>query len=203
MNISSCIFENNNAMNGGAIYMDENIIKNNISIDNNDIIRNIEIKDTVFIKNNVQYYGGAIFINSKIYDESNIRNISFIDNSAYAGGALYMNGDNISILYQNNDDDNIRYINNTSESHGNNVATGPYFINHLHLDDITIKSGETIPLNFILTDKFNQTVNDISKYYSNIILNINIDEDEGNYLDIDQNNFKIMGNICNFSKGCL
>ncbi|OUM68613.1 hypothetical protein PIROE2DRAFT_3594 [Piromyces sp. E2] len=195
MNINECVFENNKALNGGAIYLNENLIieERDNNNDNKEKNINIDVKNTIFLNNKAQYYGGAVYSDIKRIDVYNLKNISFIENTAYAGGALYINGNNAS-LFQYND---IIFLNNKSESHGNDLATGPFLISHsLDTDQISIKSGEIFPLEFTLTDKLNQTVNDMSKYYSNIILSVNIEEYNNNVNDI-----IVLGNICNFSKG--
>ncbi|OUM67071.1 hypothetical protein PIROE2DRAFT_5559, partial [Piromyces sp. E2] len=186
----------NNAISGGAIYMNESSIKR----ENSDNTIKIDIKNTLFFKNKAKYYGGAVYSDINEFDTLNIKNVSFIENNAYAGGAIYINGSNASLFQYNNE--NFSFKNNTSESHGNDLATGPYLINYsLNLNQTSIKSGEALPIEFTLTDKLNQTVNDMSKYYSNIILSINIDKNEEEGYEYENNDIKIIGNVCNFSKG--
>jgi len=123
------------------------------------------MKNTNFIKNKAEYFGGAIFSDYNNLINSNIKNTSFIENYAYAGGAIYIK-QHLNYSLFNIYDNNISYINNTSESHGPNVATDPYIIkliDNSDLKNLTITSGESHSLKFQLFDELDQTIFDYSK----------------------------------------
>jgi len=200
LKISSSIFENNQASYGGAFYLSNSITNYN---ENNNKYA-IEIMDSQFIDNKAEYYGGAIFFNFNGLDLSNMKNSSFIRNHAYAGGALYIDDTNYKLIEENDENQNNKFINNTFDSHGEVYATGPYLISldNIKVNEITV--GNMLNLKFNLTDKFNQIVHDISKYYPNIILNtkFTINADNSNFDNEDVNDIvKLTGNSCTFTKG--
>lgn len=85
--VKNCTFENNSAINGGAIF---------ISSYNPQYKSHVKIMDSVFSENTAQDYGGAIV--SK-YCVTQINNVSFIENSASkSGGAIYSNLGSIKII---------------------------------------------------------------------------------------------------------
>lgn len=158
----------------------------------------------------MKYFGGAIYISDPYLDISNISNSSFVNNKSYAGGVFYFNDfNNETIKNILNVENNIKnkknnnFIDNIAESHGYDFASKPYIIlfknNNNISNSITMQRGN-FPysgLIFNITDIFNQTIIDNSKYYSNINLII---KDEGSkYSDL--NEIKFEGNICNFYKG--
>ncbi|OUM59253.1 hypothetical protein PIROE2DRAFT_15246, partial [Piromyces sp. E2] len=207
INISKTIFENNSGLNGGVMYFNEtlhNIRSNDDNINDNDNNKYlINIRDTIFKNNNADYFGGVIYSNFDLtYLKSyKVSNTSFIENHAYAGGVIYLNNcnSNTNKTFFKLCGDNITYDKNTAISHGKDFATSPYLIQPLFNNTTIIekKSGMTFPLNFKLLDKFEQQIIDISKYYSNIILNIK----NSNSSDINSIYSKIIGNVCYFSKG--
>jgi len=189
MEISSTIFEDNYALNGGALYISGPLN------DNNNKQIDIEIFNSQFLSNKALYYGGAIYLNSNNYDLSKIKNLNFMKNSAYAGGSIFFNSNNFTLFEMKKNE--VKFINNTSESHGNNIATKPYMVHLITSisEEISIKSGIIYPLLFELDDQFDQIIVDESKYYSNInihIININNDIDD---------DIMIKGNSCIFHKG--
>lgn len=132
-------------------------------------------------------------------DLTNIKNVIFTENKAYAGGALYSNNNKNCIFFNINDKDNIKFLNNTSESHGKEYATRPYIIKLVAIskEQLNIASGEAVSFKFSLFDEYNQLIIDISRFYPNIYIyafnnDNNLDEIPDNY---------IIGNICNFSNG--
>lgn len=158
--------------------------------------------NTNFTRNNADYFGGAIYSDFNSLNLSKIENIYFIENHAYAGGAIYTNNNCNNTLFDVYNK-KITYNDNKSGSHGDNFATGPHIINNmtqqnLNQNKITITSGESFPLEFILNDEYSQNVYDMSKYYSNIFLKLVQDDDKDDNEELD---FKINGNICYFSKG--
>lgn len=188
MTISSSIFEGNQAQNGGAIYF------NKIETNENRKNSSISIVDTIFRNNVAKYFGGAMYSDFEGLNGAHINNVNFTSNKAYSGGAVYTSYNKNKTLFDVFNK-NINYTNNFSESHGNDYASDPYMI-YLKDDDnknITLKSGNIFPLEFNITDQFDQYVNDISKYYPNIGINVNIDNINSNC--------SIFRNTCYFSKG--
>jgi len=131
-----------------------------------------------------------------------MNNVTFKENHSYAGGAIYLNNINsinnsstLIDIYKKN----TTYYQNIVESHGNDIATGPRIVNLLttNSNKIELLSGEHHSLQFNLTDEFNNTIFDIAKYYSNVFLTLDF-EDQNEYL-----NNKIIGNSGYFSKGNL
>ncbi|KAG4088500.1 hypothetical protein H8356DRAFT_1280889 [Neocallimastix lanati (nom. inval.)] len=195
MKILSSVFENNYGINGGVIYFGQS---------NNHLNKNtIELVDLIFNKNRAEYFGGVIFSDYEYLNFQNIRNVTFTENHAYAGGVVYIDNEN-SKNDENNienkfifmENKNFKYIHNTAESHGNNYATDPYMTDLLKSDinNFVIKSGDSFPLKFNLTDEFNQIIKDESKLYSNMGLKISIANE-------DNNKYKLNGNMCFFSNG--
>ena len=93
-----------------------------------------------------------------------------------------------------------------SESHGNDYASNPLMVNSifsmLNKNNNKIKSGETYSLSFNITDLYGQLVKDTSKYYSNIILYLNYDQElykDDDYFNDDD--IKLTDNNCIFSNG--
>eukprot|EP00833_Pecoramyces_ruminatium_P007738 jgi/Orpsp1_1/1181770/evm.model.c7180000078520.1 len=190
INITSSVFCNNYAMNGGVIYFNKKLSNNNIN--------NINIADSVFSKNNAKYYGGVIYSNIEALNLSKISNTTFNENHAYAGGILYLNNINNYTFFDVKDKNkNIKFIDNISESHGNEFASGPSVKTLItgKTKEITVRSGEIFPLEYKLIDEFDQIIKDISKYYSNIILKIYNDDENENEKNI------LYGNTCHFFKG--
>ncbi|OUM65972.1 hypothetical protein PIROE2DRAFT_6962 [Piromyces sp. E2] len=142
--------------------------------------------NTTFKNNIADYFGGAIYSDYEGLYLTNITNVNFFSNRAYSGGAIYTSNDGDLTLFDVNNK-NINYTDNYSESHGNNYATKPYMIYLVseYTGNITVKSGKTFRLEFILTDQFNQYVNDISKYYNNIGINANTENMNNSESDYD------------------
>jgi len=189
--IKSCLFKENNALNGAALYINSNssiINKNNSTID---------LIDTKFIKNKSNYFGGSIFVNYTNFKNVNMYNLEFTENYAYAGGAIYINYfDNKNILLNT---ENIIYTNNSAESYGNDYATQPYIIKSKEKNERKeLFSGDSLPLEFELYDNFDQQIKDVSKIYSNIIINVVLDK-ENEYNDDDIN--MLQDNSCFFNEG--
>ncbi|OUM65974.1 hypothetical protein PIROE2DRAFT_6964, partial [Piromyces sp. E2] len=178
---------------GGALYFNKGI--NDEESNNNN---SITITNTTFKNNTADYFGGAIYSDFEGLYVADINNVDFISNRAYSGGAIYTSYNKNKTLF-NVFNEKIKYENNSSESHGNDYALSPYLINLIKgtPPEIIIKSGNSFPLEFNLKDQFNQYVNDISRYYSNIVLNANI-ENMDNYTNIEYN---VLGNTCYFSDG--
>ncbi|OUM60769.1 hypothetical protein PIROE2DRAFT_13407, partial [Piromyces sp. E2] len=171
---------------------------------------NLNIESSIFedneSSNGAEYFGGGIYSDFVGLKSSKLNNVEFTKNYAYAGGALYTTNNNEETMFNVYDKENVIFNNNTSESHGNNYATGPYMINLMsEVNQVSITSGELYPLKFNIVDEYNQLIYDYYKYYSSIYISVenydyNNEEDSyyNNNDDIHEN--KMTGNICIFSK---
>eukprot|EP00833_Pecoramyces_ruminatium_P000891 jgi/Orpsp1_1/1174923/evm.model.c7180000051977.1 len=169
--ISFSLFEDNYALNGGSIYMkNENIIDNDYRL---------EILNSKFVENKAEVFGGAIYNDIYRFNTLRIKETYFIKNSAYIGGAIYTNFNNISVLNDYINDNKSKFINNISESHGNDYGTRPYKIicTTNSTNEVTVASGDEIPVEFIIYDAFNQKIIDNLKLYSNIAIIGRIEKD--------------------------
>jgi len=142
------------------------------------------------------------------------------------GGGIYSpNLIKYNVLNINN---NCTIKNNTINSFENNYASKPSYIllkslsnpelNNINVDDyinnsknkpdkykFNITSGDHLPLSFFLYDEFNNIVNDITKYYSSLVLKLtvtpstNLDKEETSRI----NNLYsyLSGNIGSFLNG--
>lgn len=120
--VHTCMFTNNNAQYGAAIYIDS---KNN----------NTEIIDCVFTNNNASLYGGAIFSNkgndvkiqSCTFGESNCANSH--GSSISINGNMYIKD---NIFYGNDGNDEIFVMNGTLEAEDNYFEGNIKTINNLN-----------------------------------------------------------------------
>ncbi|ORX82768.1 hypothetical protein BCR32DRAFT_292411 [Anaeromyces robustus] len=192
LNISSSSFENNSAQNGGAIYLNQGQNKyysNSIKLDN-----------TKFLYNSVTYNGGAIYSNFEDLNIKPVKKVVFQGNSAYAGGAIYINNDNKekNTLF-NVRNKNIKYYDNSAISHGDNYATGPHMIEEMDENnnekELVFINGENFFMEFRLVDEFGHVISDIYKYFPNVVLNFDI------IYNLNKTYNKITGNNCYFTKG--
>jgi len=186
LKIESSSFENNYALNGGALYLNSVMSSNKNG--------SLEITNTQFINNKVEYFGGGIFSDFSNIKFFTLNNITLSSNKAYAGGAIYINNTNYEELFDVNSD-SIKYVDNKSESHGNDYASSPYIvILNSKSNNIEMMSG--LPLRamieFDLYDKYNQIINDKLRIYPYINMDARIDS---------QNSYKITGNTCTFTEG--
>ncbi|KAG4094011.1 hypothetical protein H8356DRAFT_947657 [Neocallimastix lanati (nom. inval.)] len=212
---------NNFAINGGALYLEDGI---NIDKHNN---KDITIKNNVFNENTAYNFGGAIYSKfSKLYLATSENNIIINNKAGIMGGGIYSpNLIKYNVLNINN---NCTIKNNTINSFENNYASKPSYIllkslsnpelNNINVDDyinnsknkpdkykFNITSGDHLPLSFFLYDEFNNIVNDITKYYSSLVLKLtvtpstNLDKEETSRI----NNLYsyLSGNIGSFLNG--
>eukprot|EP00833_Pecoramyces_ruminatium_P011725 jgi/Orpsp1_1/1185757/evm.model.c7180000095105.1 len=192
--ISSTIFENNNAFNGGALYLRNDHLSN----PNNNTWK-MEMIDSEFINNISQVFGGAIYSDISGKYNLDLKNLYFSKNKAYIGGAFYSNNNVTLALKSNyfNYSDIILYA-NIAESHGNNIGTKPnrIILTTIKSNQVTLRSGDVYPLKFNLVDDFDNIVFDNSRYYSDIGLYIYNSNEKSKKQD-----YKIKGNRCIFIDG--
>jgi len=196
-------FDSNNGINGGVIYFGSN--------ENENAKHDLNFINTSFVKNKSKYFGGVIYSKYKYLYTLKATNVMFKNNYAgVAGGVFFFQN------FQNNpiDDKKCFFVNNNAELHGSNYATHPSLIklndiNKFHHDDL--KSGSHFPMEFIITDSFNNIIKDYNKYYD-IYIKISLrrvdhsiiyDDDADNDDDDDRYNYILKGNICLYMNGKL
>jgi len=187
LDIKDSIFELNEAKNGGAIYISDN--KNNKNIN-----RNLNFENVNFTMNNVDFFGGAIYLNYE--GLHSLKDVIFKENIAgVAGGALYTLNNPERYLFNFN---GCEFISNKALSHGNDYATNPYLVKlyKWSKNDNKIKSGTYFPIEFSFFDRFNNSINDPYKYYSDILIKVSLQDTNDEEIP-----YKISGNICSFING--
>jgi len=207
LNLLSNIFENNKAINGGAIYLEDS--NNNI----NQISTSGKIENNSFHKNIAENFGGAFYSKySKLYliDSSN-NTITFNEAGIVGAGIFTPNSINTNLF---NIMENI-VDNNTVSSFNNNYSTKPSYIvldNTFENTPVKCITGDYFPLSFTLYDEFDNIMTDITKYYSMTLKVVMIEKDKYSLMDksydnYDNNisykssNYNLMGNVCSFING--
>jgi len=191
LNIKNSIFELNEAKHGGAIYIDDN--KNN---ENNKHYLNFE--NVNFTMNNVDFFGGAIYSNYEGLRNLITKNVIFKENTAgVAGGALYTLNNPEKYLFNY---DGCEFISNNALSHGNDYATNPYLVKlyKWSINNNKIKSGSYFPIEFSFFDRFNNSINDPYKYYSDILVKVSLQNS-----NIKEIPYKLSGNVCSLINGII
>lgn len=143
-------------------------------IKNNELSSYIDIKNSVFNNNKARAFGGAICSSLKNYYFTNTK---FEDNKAdVAGGVLFLNNEIINekdIITINRD--NVFVNKNTAKSYGNEYASYPsQVILQKGTYNVTIYSGGAIFLSFKVIDYFGSKVMDISRYFDDLSLLIEV-----------------------------
>jgi len=195
-NLNDSSFEKNNGKYGGALYFDSNHSHNTDNHSNEIIFENVTFKE-----NYVNYFGGAIYSKNNELNSLKSTNVIFNENQAgVAGGGVFIFNTNSN--FQNIPYESFDFNNNKANSHGDDIGTSPSLIKFkndnstISVDDhqeYTISSGSYFPLKFSLYDNFNNLIKDPNNYYSNIIINISLQNNTKNY--------KSKGNVGSFSKG--
>jgi len=212
LNLTSNIFTNNHAINGGAIFLeDEKMNKSGQD-------RNIVFKNNTFQNNIADEFGGALYADYKsLYNETASNNTISNNSSKVMGAGIFAQA--WFDKNQFNVNNNIIY-NNTINSYHNDYTSKPSYIT---LDTklnfpLILNSGDHFPLVFSLYDKYDNIIEDITKYYSSITIKIILQPKyEDNYYDEENNNnnneyniyystntktsYKLYGNIGTFIKG--
>ncbi|OUM68061.1 hypothetical protein PIROE2DRAFT_4345, partial [Piromyces sp. E2] len=203
LNLTSNIFEKNQALNGGALFFG-NKIENNV----NDALF-INIENNIFKENFAENFGGAIYSNYNQLGLAISKDNQIIFNEAgIMGGGVYSPNEINKNLFNF---DNSLIENNTVSSYINNYTSEPSYIllnTTLNKNKNNIITGDYFPLNFTLFDEFNNLVEDITKYYSSITFKVLMIEKNSIENDIIKDDFsnklasyKITGNIGSFMKG--
>jgi len=201
LNFNSNNFFNNKAINGGALYFKK-------SDDSVDIVNNktISFSNNIFDKNIAENFGGAIYSEyDKLYLASFDNNTIKNNEAGIMGGGIYSPYNSDKNLF---DVDKIIFGKNKMD----NYTTGPaniilnYKKSNIDINKpINLITGDILPLEFQLRDEFNQIIEDITKYYSELTLNVTLTkiykdgEDDDDYEDEDD--YYLNGNLASFSNG--
>ncbi|OUM63939.1 hypothetical protein PIROE2DRAFT_61010 [Piromyces sp. E2] len=198
-NLISNNFDGNKAKNGGALYF-----KNGKNIDNINN-RPINIENNNFNNNMADYFGGAIYSEySKLFLASITNNVIKDNNAGIMGGGIYSPKSIDKNLFRVEDN---FYENNKYDDY----ATGPAYIeldkSKIKIDNnetISLKTGDRLPLSFIMKDEFNNIIVDVTKYYSSIILKVILQRKDKNEIEEEEDSdhyYHLTGNIGTFSRG--
>lgn len=197
LNLISNNFEKNKAINGGALYLADGIKLNN------DEDRKINIENNIFDENIAEDFGGAIYSNfSKLYLSTTKNNTISLNKAGIMGGGLYTPNSIDKNLFDITD---TKFINNTVNSDINDYTSMPAYINldtTLSKNPIDLISGDSLSLIFSVYDEYNNTIKDITKYYSSVLLNIMLEEKNNELMKRNKNQkYKLTGNISTFING--
>ena len=195
LTVINCTFIHNNALLFGLIDMgyhsqlniiDSDFINNTgrygTAIATGPSTKSIRITNCDFINNRASESGGALFIFSSEFNNTNITNCNFINNSALNGGAIY-NYDGAKNIV------NCTFINNTASSLGgaiyneNNVNLNIYngtFINNTGFSGGAIANSNIDYINISNSNFINNT----AFVYGGAIYN-----DQSNGLNVSNSNF--------------
>jgi len=201
VNIENSKFIKNNN-NGGVIYIND--MNNNNMEEGNGNDNDILIKDSLFEENVAKYFGGTFYFN--MTDISNIKLISnkFINNIAGVAGAIAFfervdNSTKKDVESYIKKMENNTYDNNVAISHGNLFASHPSKFIKINSDSDKneISSGGSTSFKIELQDEFGNIVYDKEKYYTNIGLDFELKNKDGN-TDIE---YLISDNLSTFMNG--
>ncbi|ORX63531.1 hypothetical protein BCR32DRAFT_273406 [Anaeromyces robustus] len=200
-------FKNNRATNGGAIYLANGINTNEKNEEK------IYIERNIFHYNIAENFGGAIYSEyDKLYETKAKNNEIIMNKAGIMGGGVYTPKFINKNMFKLNSD--WKLSNNTVSSEINDYTTMPSYIvletdMAIENNEISVISGNYIPLNFELYDEYNNIITDVTKYYSDIALKLNLELEpistESNSYEIDNKNsnniFSLLNNKCTFIKG--
>lgn len=196
-------FINNKASNGGALYLEDG---NDINENNTDIIN---IENNTFQKNSAENFGGAIYSEySHLYLATSKNNEITFNNAGVMGGGIYTPKNAKKTIFNIDD---LKIENNTVNSYINDYTSKPSYITLntvLPNENINIVTGDPFPLDFTLYDEYDNVIEDITKYYSSMIIKVILEEINTPYQNGENinnkkknSNFKLIGNIGTFIKG--
>ncbi|ORX81129.1 hypothetical protein BCR32DRAFT_293444 [Anaeromyces robustus] len=185
-NLNSNYFNLNKALDGGAIYLTDNINNNNNNNNelNNNYTTDINIENNIFNKNYAKNFGGAICSSYKMFNLIKFKNntIKYNDAGIMGGGIFSQNIVNKNIIDQRK----IKFINNTVSSSIENYTSEPSYITLLNQNSNNVITGDYYPIVFTLYDAYDNVIKDVTKYYSTIMLRLvlihkhedNVDDDK-------------------------
>jgi len=203
LNLTSNIFKNNKAANGGGIYLGDN--KNSLEENRNVIF----IKNNTFLNNYANNFGGAVY-----FKLLNNYNTTIIDNNVISNAADISGGGMYSVNNQFKNDfilkNNNNFLNNTVNSYKSDYTSKPYSIglneNYINQRNFNIITGDYLSIGFNLYDIYDKVIEDITEYYSSISLKLLLEPLNYNefYFNVNDNfnsYYHLLGNICSFSNG--
>jgi len=185
LNLESNTFRNNKAINGGALYLsnDLNPNKNRNQKKNEEEkekqnIEKLILNNNVFVGNSAEKFGGAIYANyNKLYLATSTNNIVRFNTAKIMGGGIYVPHSIKTNLFPIVEGE-WTINNNTVYASPDNYSSKPAFLILLNSaipkSEMNITSGEFFPLTFLLQDEFNKTVTDITRYYSSLLLKLTL-----------------------------
>lgn len=190
--MNSTQYISNTAENGGAIYFDTDE-----KIDNIKPI--IQLNNIIFENNTAKSYGGAIYSKySKLYN-ANIESLYFINNNAnIAGGAIYVPDGTDKKIFNISQ---CTFKNNKGINYGDDYTTEVSMIKLEDSTDIRIRSGEYIPLRFLLYDEYNKTIKAEYNIFSDISITAFLTQDIEKNENSKDFKYFLSGNICSFYNG--
>ncbi|KAJ3171966.1 hypothetical protein HDU88_006776 [Geranomyces variabilis] len=132
LELSNCTFVNNSGTNGGAIR--------HVPLQFGMLV----IKDSRFVANNGSEDGGAIYVDSDSFNPLSFRNVTFLNNAAKRGGAVFqlqsewatVGADPAALLHLSG---------NTAAWQGNDFATGLAALNFSNNTSLSTLSGAYLP----------------------------------------------------------
>lgn len=201
LNLISNNFNGNKAINGGALFIrdDDNIYENDDDDDN----VNILIENNIFQKNIAENFGGAICSEYSKLDLAKALDNEIIYNKAgIMGGGIYTSNSSNKNLFNN---ECFKFENNTINSYINNYTSKPSYIaleTKLTKNPNNIITGDYFPLSFTIHDIYDNVINDITKYYSSLLLKVVLtSKNKNKNKNGNTSNVKILGNIGSFLNG--
>jgi len=177
LDLISNTFKNNKGLNGGALYLSNGINTKTSNNYNNKMEKKdkITIENNVFVNNCAENFGGAIYSNyNKLYLASSLNNTISYNTAKSMGGGIYVLNSVTTNIF---DMKNWTIYNNTVNSYIDNYSSNPAYLildPNIPKTELSIVSGNFLPLNFTLYDHFNKTIVDISRYYSSLELHLTL-----------------------------
>ena len=139
-----------------------------------DGFRNILLtQKNLFSNNTADDFGGAVYthINYLSY-ESFINDTVSYNKAGVWGGGIFINGKYDREVSEIKD---CNLLNNTISFLINNYSSAPYSIQletKLSNNPIKIRTGDIVPLIFSLNDMYDHVIDDVTKYYSSMVLEV-------------------------------
>lgn len=174
LNLTSNIFDHNEGVDGGALYL---MNKKESYLNEEENIINIE--NNIFNNNTAKNFGGAIYSEyGKLYMAKSKNNTISFNKAGIMGGGVYSPKNVDKNLFINNFSD-YTFYNNTVNYHNSDYTSKlSYILLETNLTEGVpeITSGSYFPLVFSLHDEFGSIVEDAGKFYSGLIIKLYVKE---------------------------
>jgi len=207
--LTSNTFNENYAVNGGALYLKENNVNN--------LDKTLIIENNIFNHNTAENFGGALYSKVTNLNIDNAKNNNITNNIAgINGGGLYTENK----LFENIFNKDVLYLkNNFVDTVNNDYSSNPSYITFNTTSQkesdhykFNIYSGDYLPLKFTLYDSYDKILDDITKYYSSITLKVLLIDNTNNnnnmnndynseYSNSNSTSLNLLGNIGSFING--